>query len=139
MLGDELRRPDSSTMHSHSDVLFLNRSILEHKVRQGVTTELIGQDGMSLAPLTDSSRKHMQEMVEPLSSRLMGKWVPWEMRQLLDVLAERGVCLNVVTLVGTATCGWQSWDTGWRPLPFRAGPDEEDALGRAEQGAADSP
>lgn len=39
--------------HSHSDLLVLKEPFIAPKVMQGVTTELIGQDGMSLAPLRD--------------------------------------------------------------------------------------
>lgn len=37
--------------HSHSDLEVLLDPVLEPKLRQGVTTELLGQDGISLAPL----------------------------------------------------------------------------------------
>ncbi|MGI6632383.1 MAG: N-acyl-D-amino-acid deacylase family protein [Bacillota bacterium] len=39
--------------HSHSDLLLLKEPFVAPKVMQGVTTELIGQDGMSLAPLRE--------------------------------------------------------------------------------------
>lgn len=37
--------------HSHSDLEILERKILEPKIRQGITTEILGQDGISMAPL----------------------------------------------------------------------------------------
>lgn len=37
--------------HSHSDLKILVEPYVEAKIRQGVTTELFGQDGISLAPL----------------------------------------------------------------------------------------
>ena len=37
--------------HSHSDLELLVNPYIEAKVRQGVTTELLGQDGISMAPL----------------------------------------------------------------------------------------
>ena len=92
--------PGFIDMHSHSDVLFLNGSFLEHKVCQGVTTELIGQDGMSAAPLTEASREPLSEMLEPLAGPVKGEWQPWDMAQFLETLAERRVKLNVATLVG---------------------------------------
>jgi N-acyl-D-amino-acid deacylase len=39
--------------HSHSDLLVLKEPFIAPKIMQGVTTELIGQDGMSLAPLRE--------------------------------------------------------------------------------------
>lgn len=37
--------------HSHSDLQILVDPIVEPKVRQGITTEILGQDGISMAPL----------------------------------------------------------------------------------------
>ncbi len=37
--------------HSHSDLRLLIDSKLEAKVRQGITTEIVGQDGIAMAPL----------------------------------------------------------------------------------------
>lgn len=37
--------------HSHSDLKILVEPFVEAKIRQGITTELFGQDGISLAPL----------------------------------------------------------------------------------------
>ncbi|MDR3077457.1 MAG: D-aminoacylase [Planctomycetota bacterium] len=39
--------------HSHSDVQVFKTPELEPKLRQGVTTEFLGQDGLSLAPLPE--------------------------------------------------------------------------------------
>lgn len=37
--------------HSHSDLQILINPHIEPKIRQGITTELLGQDGISMAPL----------------------------------------------------------------------------------------
>jgi len=37
--------------HSHSDLKVLLDPLVEPKIRQGVTTEILGQDGISMAPL----------------------------------------------------------------------------------------
>ncbi|MCM0648211.1 D-aminoacylase [Clostridium swellfunianum] len=37
--------------HSHSDLMILVNPYNETKIRQGITTELLGQDGISMAPL----------------------------------------------------------------------------------------
>jgi N-acyl-D-amino-acid deacylase len=37
--------------HSHSDLGILLDPYVEPKIRQGITTEIIGQDGVSMAPL----------------------------------------------------------------------------------------
>src|SRR5918999_5653187 len=42
--------PGFIDMHSHSDLMLLNDPRHEVKVRQGVTTEVLGMDGLSYAP-----------------------------------------------------------------------------------------
>jgi N-acyl-D-amino-acid deacylase len=37
--------------HSHSDLAILLQPLLELKIRQGITTEVLGQDGVAMAPL----------------------------------------------------------------------------------------
>lgn len=37
--------------HSHSDLKVLEHPVLEPKIRQGITTEILGQDGIAMAPL----------------------------------------------------------------------------------------
>ena len=43
--------PGFVDMHTHSDVRLLDEPRAEAKTMQGVTTEVIGQDGLSLAPV----------------------------------------------------------------------------------------
>jgi N-acyl-D-amino-acid deacylase len=47
--------PGFVDMHTHSDVVLLTDERHEAKVRQGVTLEVVGQDGLGLIPLTDES------------------------------------------------------------------------------------
>ena len=98
--GGRTACPGFIDMHSHSDILFLNGSSLGHKVYQGVTTEVIGQDGMSAAPLTDDSKGALKEMMEPLSARLDREWHPWDVGNFLKALAQAKAPINVATLVG---------------------------------------
>src|SRR5690625_83571 len=43
--------PGFIDMHTHSDLIVLDESLIEAKVRQGITTDLLGQDGVAAAPL----------------------------------------------------------------------------------------
>jgi N-acyl-D-amino-acid deacylase len=43
--------PGFIDMHSHSDLFVLENGTVPAKLRQGITTELLGQDGISAAPL----------------------------------------------------------------------------------------
>ncbi len=49
--ADRIVAPGFIDTHSHSDLRLLIDSKMEPKVRQGITTEIIGQDGISMAPL----------------------------------------------------------------------------------------
>ena len=46
--------------HTHSDLISLSEPLNEPKIRQGVTTEMLGLDGMGYAPL---SKKNMEMML----------------------------------------------------------------------------
>lgn len=49
--------------HSHSDLFILKQPLAEQKILQGVTTEIVGMDGMSVAPIKERDipewRKHL--------------------------------------------------------------------------------
>ena len=45
--------PGFIDMHAHSDLQLLTHPAHYAKISQGVTTELLGQDGLSYAPVDD--------------------------------------------------------------------------------------
>lgn len=61
--------------HSHSDLVVLKEPAVENKVMQGVTTELIGQDGMSLAPIIPEYREPWKKTMGSLEGHYD---VPWD-------------------------------------------------------------
>ncbi|HEX8969708.1 MAG TPA: D-aminoacylase [Chloroflexota bacterium] len=62
-VADRVLAPGFIDMHAHSDATLLAEPRHEPKVFQGVTTDLIGQDGLSYAPVTapvlDQIRRHL--------------------------------------------------------------------------------
>jgi N-acyl-D-amino-acid deacylase len=62
-VGGQIIAPGFFDMHSHSDISLLVDPRHEAKVFQGVTFELLGQDGLSYAPVTprirDEIRRHL--------------------------------------------------------------------------------
>ncbi len=98
--GRRITAPGFIDMHSHSDILYLNGSSCTHKIYQGVTTELIGQDGISAAPLTETSKEYVREMIEPLAGHLEDEWKPWDVKRFLETVGKKKAPLNVMTLVG---------------------------------------
>jgi len=85
--------------HTHSDLPLLVDPRAESKIRQGVTTEVIGNCGFSPAPLMGAS---VEEMSAKAAS--LGLEVTWRsMADYLDRLRNPGTALNVVPLVGHNT------------------------------------
>jgi N-acyl-D-amino-acid deacylase len=82
--------------HTHSDLPLLVDPRAESKVRQGVTTEVIGNCGSSPAPLPDGPIAETRDWAASL-----GVDITWaSMAEYLGRLRRSGVALNVVPLVG---------------------------------------
>ena len=85
--------------HSHSELPLLIDPRAESKIRQGVTTEIVGNCGASPAPLHGAEIDEMRAGADRL-----GLEVTWtEVGGYLDRLRSSGVALNVVLLVGHGT------------------------------------
>ena len=69
--GEEMAlAPGFINVHSHSDLeVFKNKSML-NVIRQGITTELVGQDGSSVAPVTDEIVTELADNMAPLAGVL---------------------------------------------------------------------
>lgn len=86
--------------HSHSDLEVMVNPYVEAKIRQGVTTELLGQDGISMAPLP-------KQYISPWRKNLAGldgdsDEVGWDYETIdgyLRALEAKGVGLNESYLV----------------------------------------
>lgn len=63
--------------HSHSDLKVLNDPTLSMKVRQGITLEVFGQDGISVAPAKKSDQPQLEKQLAGLLGTLGREW-PWE-------------------------------------------------------------
>jgi N-acyl-D-amino-acid deacylase len=99
--GGLVLAPGFIDMHSHSDWrLFANRRA-ESKVRQGVTTEVVGNCGFSPAPVVGARAEEMRGFALYLSREMDFSWRA--MRDYLRRYEEGGVAVNVVQLVGHGT------------------------------------
>ena len=88
--------------HSHAD-LSLHREdhakLLEPLVRQGITTFIGGNCGMSLAPLGDSHPEAVRQYIEVFTNFDVNKECPWKtMGEFFDTLDRRGLLLNAAIL-----------------------------------------
>ena len=104
--------PGFIDMHAHSGLVMLEKPRHEPKVRQGVTTELIGIDGNSYAPFR--SHEDFLRFVE-LNSGLDGDpTLPGRWSTVADYLGmfDNKVAVNVAYVIGNsplriATTGWE--------------------------------
>lgn len=86
--------PGFIDVHSHSDVYALVRPDAPSKIRQGVTTEIVGQCGASAAPLVGGAALPSDWAAHPCPR-------PWRtMREYREALAARDPLVHVVCLTG---------------------------------------
>jgi len=93
--------PGFIDIHTHSDLSLLINSRAESKIRQGVTTEVIGNCGTSPAPVRKETLRFLKD-----EWGAEGKAVKWDWASFGDYLhrlEENGVSLNVASLVGHGT------------------------------------
>src|SRR5262249_33489737 len=84
--------PGFIDMHSHSDDLLLEDGDAQSKIRQGVTTEVLGE-GRSVGP--------NQGKLAPRRASVRGEALSWTtIGGYFDVLKKAGTSVNVATYVG---------------------------------------
>jgi N-acyl-D-amino-acid deacylase len=116
--------PGFIDMHSHSDLQILANPDHTAKVSQGVTCEVLGQDGLSYAPVDD-------RVLQTLRGQLAG-WnddpagFEWDWRSVGEYLdrLDRGVAVNAAYLVPQGTL--RMLCVGWEDRP--ATPSEVDRM-----------
>jgi N-acyl-D-amino-acid deacylase len=109
-LGDEAARavisaegyvvsPGFIDMHSHSDDALLINGRAESKIRQGVTTEVIGNCGDSGAPINYAIKREMEKTAASLVSARV-KIDYSTLKDYAGKLERQGISVNVAPLVG---------------------------------------
>lgn len=103
--GDLVVTPGFIDAHSHDDAYLLINPRCDDKVRQGVTTDVIGNCGFSLAPVSDAHREDLRK-----ASAIMGGshladdfWQLSSFEEFLMLLDNARPGINVVPLVGHGT------------------------------------
>jgi N-acyl-D-amino-acid deacylase len=92
--------PGFIDIHSHTDLVLFANNKAESKIRQGVTTEVVGQDGSSIGPWTEEAARRTSENykqrygVDFLFSDLAG---------FFSALEKHGTAVNLASMVGTGT------------------------------------
>lgn len=94
--------PGFIDIDSHSDFSLYNNPRAESKIRQGITTELVGQGGRTLGPV---NRERLKDLKQYTSSYVQNKnepnyWIWDSNMEFINILRKRGISVNVAALVG---------------------------------------
>ena len=109
--ADSVICPGFIDMHSHSDLMLLSQPEHEVKLRQGVTTEALGMDGLSYAPISPGNLEPLLTFLAAVNG-MPPPDVRWSsIKEFLDLLDGRAAC-NVVMMVPHAAIrieamGWE--------------------------------
>ena len=123
--------PGFIDLHTHSDYTLLVDGNGQSKIRQGVTTEIIGEDA-SAGPFTSPDQPDVSKSPRPADFKRN-----WEtLAQYFDVLQKSGTSLNVASYVGAG----QVWmgvvgDVNRRPTPTEMKKMEDLVAQAMQQGA----
>ena len=123
--------PGFIDLHTHSDYTLLVDGDGQSKIRQGVTTEIIGEDA-SAGPFASTSQPDVSKSPRPPNFKRN-----WEtLAQYFDVLQKSGISLNVASYVGAG----QVWmdvigNVNRRPTPEEIEKMEDLVAQAMQQGA----
>lgn len=88
--------PGFFDIHSHSDFTILVNPKAESKVRQGVTTEVCGNCGLSAAPQYNQVKTRIRQICEEFEIEYQ-----WNsLKEYLNLLEQTGIGVNFVPLIG---------------------------------------
>ena len=113
--ADRVVAPGFIDLHSHSGLMILAEPLHEPKVRQGVTTEVIGVDGNSYAPFR--TKRDLDDFVH-LNGGLDGRPdLAYDWRSVAEYLTrfDARVSVNIALLVGNSALRIEA--IGWEDQP----------------------
>ena len=89
--------------HSHSDLEVFRNQEMMHVISQGITTEIIGQDGSSVAPLTDEILLELQDNMAPLAGNVEKNYWWRSYSEYLDEIQKVNSHTRIEGLIGHGT------------------------------------
>src|SRR5438093_1363687 len=96
--------PGFIDIHSHSDLVYQTCPSAESKVRQGVTTEVVGMCGFSPGPIGQGREDEVRDWIGGIGSKPRVSWHSFG--EYLDSVRGLGVSVNVVQFVGHGALRW---------------------------------
>lgn len=113
--------PGFIDMHAHSDLALLRDPAHEAKAAQGVTLEVLGQDGLSYAPVDDRTLDAVRRSITGWNGGAPGDTsVDFDWRTVGEYLdrLDRGIAVNATYLVPQGTV--RMYAMGWDDRPATA-------------------
>jgi N-acyl-D-amino-acid deacylase len=98
--NDLVVAPGFIDTHSHSDLILISEPEARQKIMQGITTEVVGQDGLGEAPLRDDVVDEWRRYLSGLNGDPDIDWSWRGFGEYLDALEEARPSTNVLSLVG---------------------------------------
>lgn len=95
--------PGFVDMHSHGDLAILGDPLCKDKIQQGITTQVIGNCGQSVAPLKEGTVQSLRNYVTPILGNVPREWEWKSFKEYLSLIQKQGVATNIVPLVGHLT------------------------------------
>ncbi|MGY1437687.1 N-acyl-D-amino-acid deacylase family protein [Streptomyces reniochalinae] len=111
--------PGFIDMHAHSDLAILRDPDHSAKAAQGVTLEVLGQDGLSYAPTNDTTLAAIREAITGWNGD--GSDIDFDWRTVggyLDRIDRQGVAINAAYLIPQGSVRMLA--TGWDDRPATA-------------------
>ena len=110
--------------HTHSDLRLFAYPGEAEKLHQGITTALLGQDGLSVAPLDEANKAPMMRRVSGLLGTYLEEWAWNTMAEYLDALDRARPAVNNAMLAPHGAV--RAMALGWDNRP--AAPSELDRM-----------
>lgn len=107
--------PGFIDMHTHSDLRVLKHPEEDSKLLQGITTALLGQDGLSVAPLDDKNVPVMQKRVAGLLGTYVDNWTWRTMDEYLNEIDNVKPATNNMMLIPYGAV--RAMALGWEDRP----------------------
>jgi N-acyl-D-amino-acid deacylase len=85
--------------HSHSDIRVLTEPALPMKVHQGITLEVFGQDGLSVAPVRRKDRAQVAQQLAGLDGSLDHEWEWHTVAEYLEAIERARPSLDCAYLI----------------------------------------
>ncbi len=96
--------PGFIDMHAHSDLVVMSDPWHVAKVSQGITTEVVGQDGLSYAPVTDITMALVRDQIMGWNGAPPGVEYQWRsVEEYLNELDRADLAANVAYLLPQGT------------------------------------